>query len=422
MKIELVTMDGYDARLLKTDKYNVYTASFMFQLEYTRYNAFLIRILKKYLIYTNYKYKTREKINEALRENYGMNMFISSFDKGDKLFVELGLNLIDPQKLNEEYLDSALSLAHDLFFNINKTNGQKLNRRALKMLKEKEINNVGSYLSDPSYKEYVLFEKRVYKDSRYMIEHIDSKSEYEKILNSYSDKEIIDMHSHLINDCFVGCNLMGNYRKKDLDLIYKYFPFKYHTPVKDYKYYVNLDKVPSYIEYSNNKISTSYLTVVYKIEDYKSSEREKYFAINAALNSVGMLLHKVLREENKLVYTAYSNFLGATLGIYEVKAEISKENEQKTIDAIDEVFKRLKDKNVVKDILAKGKREVKLSNYIEDEVYSKVFNRMIDEHYKFCDLKKNITDKYMSLTVKDIVSAVSRIKKVTVFIYRGDKK
>lgn len=422
MKIELVTMDGYDARLLKTDKYNVYTASFMFQLEYTRYNTFLIRILKKYLIYTNYKYKTREKINEALRENYGMNMFISSFDKGDKLFVELGLNLIDPQKLNEEYLDSALSLAHDLFFNINKTNGQKLNRRALKMLKEKEINNVGSYLSDPSYKEYVLFEKRVYKDSRYMIEHIDSKSEYEKILNSYSDKEIIDMHSHLINDCFVGCNLMGNYRKKDLDLIYKYFPFKYHTPVKDYKYYVNLDKVPSYIEYSNNKISTSYLTVVYKIEDYKSSEREKYFAINAALNSVGMLLHKVLREENKLVYTAYSNFLGATLGIYEVKAEISKENEQKTIDAIDEVFKRLKDKNVVKDILAKGKREVKLSNYIEDEVYSKVFNRMIDEHYKFCDLKKNITDKYMSLTVKDIVSAVSRIKKVTVFIYRGDKK
>lgn len=422
MKIELVTMDGYDARLLKTDKYNVYTASFMFQLEYTRYNAFLIRILKKYLIYTNYKYKTREKINEALRENYGMNMFISSFDKGDKLFVELGLNLIDPQKLNEEYLDSALSLAHDLFFNINKTNGQKLNRRALKMLKEKEINNVGSYLSDPSYKEYVLFEKRVYKDSRYMIEHIDSKSEYEKILNSYSDKEIIDMHSHLINDCFVGCNLMGNYRKKDLDLIYKYFPFKYHTPVKDYKYYVNLDKVPSYIEYSNNKISTSYLTVVYKIEDYKSSEREKYFAINAALNSVGMLLHKVLREENKLVYTAYSNFLGATLGIYEVKAEISKENEQKTIDAIDEVFKRLKDKNVVKDILAKGKREVKLSNYIEDEVYSKVFNRMIDEHYKFCDLKKNITDKYMSLTAKDIVSAVSRIKKVTVFIYRGDKK
>lgn len=422
MKIELVTMDGYDARLLKTDKYNVYTASFMFQLEYTRYNAFLIRILKKYLIYTNYKYKTREKINEALRENYGMNMFISSFDKGDKLFVELGLNLIDPQKLNEEYLESALSLAHDLFFNINKTNGQKLNRRALKMLKEKEINNVGSYLSDPSYKEYVLFEKRVYKDSRYMIEHIDSKSEYEKILNSYSDKEIIDMHSHLINDCFVGCNLMGNYRKKDLDLIYKYFPFKYHTPVKDYKYYVNLDKVPSYIEYSNNKISTSYLTVVYKIEDYKSSEREKYFAINAALNSVGMLLHKVLREENKLVYTAYSNFLGATLGIYEVKAEISKENEQKTIDAIDEVFKRLKDKNVVKDILAKGKREVKLSNYVEDEVYSKVFNRMIDEHYKFCDLKKNITDKYMSLTVKDIVSAVSRIKKVTVFIYRGDKK
>lgn len=420
MKTEVVKMNGYDARLLKTDKYNVFTIAFMFELEYTRYNIFLISLLCQYLFHINSKYKNREKIQEAFRENYSMSMPLYTINKGDKLFVKLGLTLPDPQKVNAEYLESALSLAHDIFFNIYKKNN-KLDEYTLKLIKDKKINNKGSDLSDPYNIQFVLFEKNVYKDSYYIIDHIDSKKEYADILNSYSDKEILWMHSHIINNCFVGCHLLGNYRKKDIALIKKYFPFKYHMPLTDYKYNVNLDNVPKYIEYSNNKISTSYLKIVYKIDSYKISEIEKFKVIDMALNEVGMLLYKTLREEKQIVYYASSTFLEKS-GIFEIRLEINKDNEKNAITGIDEVFAKLKDDKLVKEILKRAKKEIKLSNYVEDESYLRVEYRMISEYYKFTDIKKNITRRFMNVTLEDIINALPRIKKVTTYIYRGEKE
>lgn len=419
MKSEVVKMNGYDARLVKTDKYNVFVASFIFELDYTKYNFFIIDLLRSYLMHINPKYKTKEKIQEALRENYGMSIQLNTINVGNKLFINLRLNLPDPQKVNEEYLESALSLAHDIFFNIYKKNG-KLDEYTLKLIKDKKINDMASDLSDPANYQFILYEKNVYKDSYYMVEHIDSKKEYADILNSYTDKQIIEMHENLINNCFVGCHLLGNYRKKDLELLKKYFPFKYHTPETKYEYYINLDNVSNYIEYSDNKISTTFLKVVYKIDNYKESEREKFMAINMALNEVGMILHKTLREERQIVYSSYSSFLEKT-GIFSIKAEINKTNLKSATEGIDEVFTKLKDKKLVEETLKRVKKEIKLSNYIEDESYARIEQRMLCEYYKITNKKALITNRYMALTPNDIISALPRIKKVTTYVYRGEK-
>ncbi len=420
MKINLVDMNGYKARMYKTNKYTSFLASFMFEMDYTRRNAVLVDLLLDYLLETNKKYKTKEALDKEFRENYGIRTKMYNYNKGKKLFVELLIIFVDPTKIKEEYLDRALHFVHDLFYNINKTNSL-LNSKALKQVREEKIDIMGSDLSYPTIKASNKFRKSVYKDSEAVLtEYFDSKKEYADFVNSFTDKDIIDMHSYLIEDCFVGCNLMGDYRKKDLALVKKYFPFRIHKCDTDYSYSINFDNVPKYIEYSDKTISTSYLTVVYRVKDYDKKDRELFLAINSCLNEVGMLLHRILREEYQLVYKANSRFLSTT-GVLEVNAEISKENEQKAVEAIDEIFTRLRDTKTIKDLLAKGRREVKISNYIEDESYINVFNRMEAEYFKF-RLKKSVnTKKYMSIKEKDVIRALDLLEKVTVFIYRGDK-
>lgn len=420
MKIKLIDMNGYKARLYKTDKYNSLVASFMFQLDYTRKNALIVDLLLDYMLVTNKKYKTKQKLDRAFKENYGIHIEMFNYNKGKKLFVELILTFVDPTKIKEEYLDQALEFAHDIFYNINKTN-DKLNSRALKQIREEKIDYMGSDLSYPSIKAHSKFVKSVYKYSEVVLtEYFATKKEYANAINSIKEKEIIDMHTHIIEDCFVGCNLLGNYRVKDLETIKKYFPFKIHKLDTNYDYLVNFDNIPKYIEYSDKTINTTYLFVIYKVKHYKYEDRETYIAINACLNRVGMLLYKVLREENHLVYTSDSKFLSRS-GAFEVYAEISKENEKKAVDAIDEVFKRLRNPKTIRELLIKGKKELKLSDYIEDEHYSNIFNRMVSEYFKFKPKKSDSNKKFMSLKEKDIIHALDLIEKVTVFIYRGDK-
>ena len=184
---------------------------------------------------------------------------------------------------------------------------------------------------------------------------------------------------------------------------------------------ISLDNVPKYIEYSDEDLNSSYLSVVYKVKDYDTKEMETYNAINEVLNDVGYLLRKVLRDERQLVYYAYSSFLSKS-GIFEINTNITKENAEATIEAIDEVFKRLEDPVLVEELLKIGKREVKRSYYVEDESYSKVFGRMIDEGFRFSKPKKNSTRKYMALKKEDIAKALKKLEKVTVYIYRGEKQ
>lgn len=412
-------MNGYDARLYKTKKYTSLLSSFMFELDYTKENIYLCELLANYIFHTNKKYKTKKELSREFKINYDMYMRISNFNVGKKLFVELCFIFLDPEIIKDDYLLNAIRFAHTCFFDLNVENGA-LDRDILNECKMKMINNTGSSLTNPSAKAHIEYDKRVLHDSIYTIDLIETKEEYEALLNSFTDKDIINMHKNLINNCFIGCNLMGNYKSDALDLIKELFVFNPRKLDTNYNSFLTFNEVEPDIEIKDDSIKQSTLIATYKIEDYKIADAEVYIAIEMALNYVGMLLHKTLREDLKLVYSADACFYKRG-GFISLSASISKENKDKTLAGYNDVLKKLEDRTVIEDLLIKGKKEVELQNYIEDESYNRVFSRMIGESYKMRLPLKKQTEKYMNLTVDDILAAVKRIKLVNVFFYRGEK-
>jgi len=420
MRIKKIPMNGYEARLYKTKKYTSLYASFVFELEYTKENIYLCDLLAEYMLNTNKVYKTKKEIFKYIRTYYDMYMGINNFNIGKKLFIEVSFSFLDPTLVKDEYLENAIHFAYDNLFKPNFTDG-KLDKEILDTCKSKMISAKGIRLKNSDTRASISF-ARIYLSNTYLTtDLIETKEEYEQLLNSFSDKDIIDMHKLLINNCFVGCNLMGNYRDSDIDLIKKLFVFKNVKQLdSEYEEKIDFNYENRNVTISDDNISESTLIAIYSIDKYKKGDLYTYIAISCALNYVGMVLHKVLREEMHLVYNASASY-NTKAHFFTIKAYIDKNNKDKTLEGFKKVLKKLEDRDYVSEILEKGKREVKLQNYIEDESAGRLFDRMVDESYKWSESKDIRTKAFMDITEDDIINAVKRLKCEGVFFYRGDK-
>ena len=175
------------------------------------------------------------------------------------------------------------------------------------------------------------------------------------------------------------------------------------------------------ITIEDDSVNQSTLIVTYSINDYKEEDYFKYLAIKLALNYVGMVLHKVLREELKLVYNASANF-NKRSGYINICAYIDKDNKDKTIEGIDCILNRFKDVDYIKDLLLRGKKEVDLDAYTLDESESRLFDRTIQTKYKWKLPIEEQTKLFHSLTEQDIIDAINRLKKEEIFFYKGVKE
>ena len=421
MKEKKYKMNGYDALVYKTDKYTSLLASFMFEIDYTKENITLCDYLADYMLNTNKKYKRKHELQKMIRTYYGMTISITNFNVGSKLFVEVGFLFLDPLLVKDDYLSDAIDFVHNYIFNPNFIDG-RLDEYQKNESKKTLINYMGSHLSNPDVKANNEYRKSIGKNTYITTDVFDSKEEYEDLLNSFTDEDVIKMYHKVFDESFVGCVLMGNYSDDALKQMKELFTFKKVREL-DASYFekldFNLDNRDITIE--DDSVNQSTLIVTYSINDYKEEDYFKYLAIKLALNYVGMVLHKVLREELKLVYNASANF-NRRSGYMNIRAYIDKDNKDKTIEGIDDILNRFKNVDYIKDLLLRGKKEVDLDAYTLDESESRLFDRTIQTKYKWKLPIEEQTKLFHSLTEQDIIDAINRLKKEEIFFYKGVKE
>lgn len=349
-----------------------------------------------------------------------MGFGIHCYNIGKKEFFEMHYNILDPNLVEDDYLDEAIDFAHDLLFSPAFYDGH-LDREVLKEIKMRMINSMGSRLKDPSFKANNEVFLKVFPNSFLSKDIVLSKEEYADILNSFTDSDIINMYEHLIDNCFVGAQFMGNINEKDLEKISSSFKFKTLAEVDtDYneKFEIVLDDRD--IVTPNPLSSESTLVELFSIENYQFSDQYAFIALEMILNYVGLILHKTLREELKLVYSASASF-NRRIGFMTVKASIDKANKDKTLNGIDKALSTLENRDYVNELLDSVKREIYLDIYTEDESENRVFGRYLDEKFEWRERQDIVKKSYQSLTAKDIIDAVHRLKKEGTFLLRGDK-
>ena len=421
MRIKKIPMNGYDAYLYKTNKYTTMHMTFLFELEYTKENIYKCDLLDEYLMGTNKKYKTRKEIYENIESNYAMGFSINNYTIGKKLFVEVRFTFCDPELVKDGYLTSALEFAKDLLYLPNFENG-KLDKEVLNKCKNNMIGSMANRIADPKYKAFYDFWNLILPNTYMTIDKIKTKEEYESLLNSFKDENLIQMYHEILDKSFVGLTLIGNFKDKHLQKIRELFTFK--TVKKfdrkfDTRLKIKTDK--SFFKESDADMNESIIYAVYECKHCSAKKKYIYLVIDMILNSTGRVMHKVLRDELKIIYSSQSQFYSRA-GFLLLKASIDKNSLNKCLEGFNKVIEMLKDEDYVEEKLISVKEKINMRDYISDENKWNVIGDLEDRVYEFNISRKRENRLINSLTAKEVVDEVKKLEKKLTFFYEGVKE
>lgn len=422
MKIKRKKINGYDVSIYKTKRYSTIDMRFLFQLPYTKENIYMCDVLEEYMLFSSKKYKTREAINRRRMELYSMVFGLNNYNIGESLFVEASFSFFDPELVNDDYIEEALEFASDLLFEPNFENG-KLDRDEFVRSKDNIKLSICDNVIAPKAKAGRMMTKLAFPGTYLVTDFIETKEECEDLIESFSEHEIIELHKKIIDESLVGLIIMGNVTDEFLGSIEKFFKFKKsHTLDKKFKDRLKICKsTPSYTKVSDEDIKESILKALYECPARNRKERASYLVLKKMIDSTGLMLHKVLRDELKLVYTAKATYSKRTNTMM-FNAFIDSKNEKKALEGFNIVLERLKDRDAISKLLKQIKEEYDLALYTFDESKWNPFFELYDVSFGFDrPLKKNkkVID---SLVEDDIIMAIEKMKISKILFYEGVKK
>lgn len=420
MKVKKIPMKGYDAYTYKTDKYTTIHIDFLFEMDYTKENIYKCDLLEEYMMHTNAIYKTKREIDEKIRTYYSMGLRMTNYNVGKKMFIEINYTLFDPKLVKDNYLSDALEFAHDMLYKPNFVNG-KLDAETLKVCKNNMISSHASTLVEPKYKAKIGFTNTVFPNSYLTEDIIETKEEYEKMLNNCKDQDLIDMYHKILDESFVGLTIMGNFDEEFLDNVKRLFKFKTVKAINtDYDGKVVINDKDEFIKVCDREVNESIVYGVYDIKKYDIKKKYVYEIISLMLNTHGRVMHKVLRDELKLVYTASASF-NSRAEFFVLNALIDRSNINKCVEGFDMILDKLNDKTYVEELLSLVKKQVNISDYVSDENKWNMNDDLFKYAFKTTDSRKRRNEIINKITPDEVIEAVNNLERKVVYFYEGAK-
>ena len=238
-------------------------------------------------------------------------------------------------------------------------------------------------------------------------------------LDSITDKDIIDFYNMLLNNHYKTI-LFGDFNKEQKNKILNKIKFNGINNSKiDYKEAIEFEK--GYNEFVSKEFTQSVLFMTYKIKNpEKYSTRWYNNAISCCMSGLDGFLLQQLRYKYGLVYSCGSSLIEDS-DVYIIQANIDKKNKDKTIEAVREMLKDLKNIDTVEKRLALAKSKIKERTYLSSELSYSIYGTVWDCIYKNGLTEKEFIEKINKIQAKDIVDFFSNLDDENIFFYVGDK-
>ncbi len=422
MRVKKLKINGYDVFLYKTKRYSSINMKFLFETDYSREWVYKADLLANYMSCSMDKYRTRKAINDRYMELYSPAWSIDNYAKGEKMLTTASFSFYDPELVRDDYLEEAMSFASEVLFRPN-FEGGKLDEKELSRCRDNILNKIADDLLDNQYKAYKNFMETMYPNTYITEDLFGSKEEAETLLHGYSSRDLIECHDSIFNRSCVGLIIMGNVKDEYLKYIEKLFQFK-SVKELDENYNEELairEELPTYVKETDKEYGESILRCAYRCPAKTYKEEMTYRVVSQILSSSGMLLHKVLRDEMKLVYSVTCGY-NRHSGVMVLKAYLDKKNEAKALEGFEKVFELLKDKELIESELAKIKEKNALILYTFDENKWNPFSDLYNVSFNLGYKKKKKFKIIESVTSDDVIERVNSMEKIMVHFYEGGKE
>lgn len=414
MNTDLIKQDN-NFYTYQTDEFATIYVKHIFNIEYTQKNYFLAKILCAYLMRTNKVYKTEKEIQDRQKMLYNTRFLAKTEIRGTKLFIFFNIKTIDQTIIEEHFFDEVITFFQDMITKPNFSKDQ-LDKEVLEEIEKDILNNVQRVEKNPDKMQGILFYRHLLPESDFNYKN-PTYEEIKNLIENICDKDIIDLY-HTILNSHIATYTFGNLSDDDNKLIKERFKFK--TKDFDYKYEKKETLKEEYKIINSNDTTQSYLYVAYDIKDYQKENSHLYYSLIPMFISFQGLCHKILRDELGLVYFATVNFF-MNRGIFYITAQIDKKNVDKTLAGIDDIMKRILDKDFLKEALKfsqeKFRQEIETSTEILNDNILNIEKFILKNEIP----RKELVDKINTLTIDDIIKQINNFEKKYIFLYEGDK-
>lgn len=403
----------------KTKDFATIKLKLLFKIDNTIEEIIKVRLLTKYLERTNKVYKSYKEIRDRCKRFYDMDIDFKQVFIGKENFLSFSVNMLSPRVIEDDYLKDAIVFIHEMLFNPNFENN-KLDEKIIATLKKDLINEEERNLGNPKViRERMLF-KKVMPSSNLCINNITDILHFKNMINNTSGEELIKLYNKVINESFYKGYVFGDINEKETKLLNSLFSLKSKISNLDFREFLDINSGESEVIH---KAKESDLKVVYKLENYDINKHYLYKTLARMLSGSNGLCQKALRSEMGLVYSSEA-FINKYMyyGFMFISAGISSENKEKCLNGIDEIFIRLKDKNVVKDLLKFAKEKQFQEDYVSSEDINEVIKDL--ERYIFENRvsREELSKLIKQLTPDDIIKELPNISKKYVFFGKGENK
>ncbi len=399
----------------QTDEFATIKIKHFFKFEKNTKNFIIASILAEYMQQTNAIYKTAKRINDTEKKLYGSCFSICNDTKGTKGFISFNLTMVDETIVDEHFFTSSIKYFKNMLLKPNFAN-ESLDSNIFEQIKKDLISRTKNKEKNPDSFQKNLFYRHLLPNSDFINKRFNC-DELESILETLTDKDVIDFYHTLLNN-YITSYAFGNLSDDKIKFIAKSFKF---NPIKfDYQYAKKEEITNDYKVIKSNDTTQTYLYVVYDIKNYHVDNSYIYHALMPMFNSMGGICHEILRDKLGLVYFSYADVL-INRGLFFISAQIDKKNIDKALKGIDSLFEELKKPEKLSKLLTFSQEKYRQELYTNTEILASNLTNI--ERFIFKDdyMKKELVDKINSLTSANILRQIEEFEKKYIFIYEGEK-
>lgn len=399
-----------------TDEFATVDLRYYFNYKNTKENCIKSMILSNYLMKTNKVYKTSKEITDKSKELYGLNILINRKVFGSETMMCFELKMVNPRVIEEDYFSDALNFFYDIILKPGFIN-DKLDNDLFRLIKNELLDKKKNELKNSNKMNEKIFYKKVIPNSDINSHNFTDIEEFENIINSISDSDIINFYNELMNN-YISSFAFGNLLDKEIELIGSTFDFKQIN--FEYKYDYKDVIINDDIEIISTDTTQSNIYFVYDIKDYKKENSYMYDALMTILCNNNGPIYNIYRTKLGIMYAGYADILYNN-GLLFIKVDIDKSNKEKAINGLKEIFNILHDKNEIDKLLnyTKERRRELINAHSEDVNQTiKELENYILKYDLSSEEKLNLINK---LTIDDINNQIDNLEYKCMYFYKGDK-
>ena len=393
----------------------IFVLSFLYKT--SKKNCLIAKLLFEYLFSINEKYKTVKDIFDKKRELYNSSIFQTQFATQDYTLLKIRFEMLDPKAVKDNYFDDALEFVRDILLKPYFNNG-KLDKERIDFIKKDFYDWFLNTYKDFHFDYQRSYFKTVSPDFSWKYNTYESPEELKGLLDSITDKDIIDFYYELLNNHYKNL-LFGNMSKTEIDKLLSLFSFKESNYKLNYK--ENIIIKNEYNEVVSKKYDQSVINFTYNVSNKdKYCDRVYQRVLSMMNNGKEGLLMGILREKYGLVYSAGLS-LGDYTPVFEISCFIDKKNKDKTMEAVKEYIKLMHNKKEVNKRLKIAKESIIEADNLSQESVRSTFYDCYMAVFDDAISHREYIKRLNKIKAEDIIEFFDGLINENIFFYKGDK-